>query len=33
MDGYGLPDHLRITVGTADENQRCINAIKTVLAG
>lgn len=31
MDGYGLPDHIRITIGTADENDRCIHALKAVL--
>ena len=31
MDGYGLPDHVRITVGTHDENQRCIDALKAIL--
>lgn len=29
---YGLPQHLRITVGTEQQNQRCINALKKVLA-
>jgi len=32
MDGYGLADWLRITVGTAEENQRCVQAIQEVLA-
>jgi histidinol-phosphate aminotransferase len=32
MDGYGLPDHVRVTVGTADENERCIGALGRVLA-
>ncbi|MDP6525401.1 MAG: histidinol-phosphate transaminase [Kiritimatiellia bacterium] len=27
MDGYGLPEYVRITVGTADENQRAIAAL------
>ncbi len=31
MDGYGLPDHVRITVGTPEENERCVCALKTVL--
>ncbi len=31
MDVYGLPDHIRITVGTREENQRCILALATVL--
>ncbi|WP_456447469.1 histidinol-phosphate transaminase [Thiolapillus sp.] len=29
---YGLPRHLRITVGTADENQRVLQALEQVLA-
>ena len=29
---YGLPQHLRITVGTEPQNQRCIDALKKVLA-
>lgn len=31
MDPYGLPDHIRITVGTPKENDRCIKALKKVL--
>jgi histidinol-phosphate aminotransferase len=31
MDGYGLPDHVRITVGTPEQNERCVCALKTVL--
>jgi histidinol-phosphate aminotransferase len=31
MDGYGFPDHLRVTVGLPDENARCIRALETVL--
>jgi histidinol-phosphate aminotransferase len=31
--GYGLPNHLRITVGTATENARCIAALRKVLKG
>ena len=27
MDGYGLPDHLRVSVGTADENQAFLDAL------
>jgi len=27
MDGYGLPDYIRITVGTAEENACCIDAL------
>jgi histidinol-phosphate aminotransferase len=30
--GYGLPQHLRITIGTQAQNERCINALKKVLA-
>ena len=32
MDGYGLPDHLRMTIGTRDENQRMIASLEEVLA-
>jgi histidinol-phosphate aminotransferase len=32
MDGYGLPNHVRITVGTPTENRRLIGALKKVLA-
>ncbi|MBI3986682.1 MAG: histidinol-phosphate transaminase [Lentisphaerae bacterium] len=31
MDGYGLPRHVRITVGTRRENERCIEALAKVL--
>ncbi len=31
MDGYGLPGHLRVTVGTPQENDRCLEAFATVL--
>lgn len=31
MGGYGLPDCLRITVGTRDENQRLLDALAKVL--
>lgn len=31
MDGYGLPDHVRITVGTVAENRRCLAALAKVL--
>jgi histidinol-phosphate aminotransferase len=30
--GYGLPEWLRITVGTMEQNQKCIAALKQVLA-
>jgi histidinol-phosphate aminotransferase len=26
MDAYGLPEYIRITVGTAEENQKCLEA-------
>jgi histidinol-phosphate aminotransferase len=29
--GYGFPNHLRITVGTPEENERCIAALRAVL--
>ncbi len=32
MDGYGLPDYLRFTVGTPAENQRAIGALREVLS-
>ncbi len=31
MGGYGFSTHLRITVGTAPENERCIAALRAVL--
>jgi histidinol-phosphate aminotransferase len=31
MDGYGFPDHLRVSVGLPDENARCIGALEAVL--
>jgi histidinol-phosphate aminotransferase len=33
MDGYGLPEHVRITVGTRGENARCLRALEQALAG
>lgn len=33
MDAYGLPRHLRITVGTEAENSRLLRALKEVLSG
>lgn len=33
MDGYGLPEHVRITVGTKQENKKCITALEKVLSG
>lgn len=32
VGGYGLPHHLRITIGTADQNERLVAALKAVLA-
>lgn len=32
MDGYGLPQYVRVTVGTRRENERCIEALRVVLA-
>ena len=32
MDGYALPNHLRVTVGTQAENERCIQAFAAVLS-
>lgn len=29
---YGLPNHLRISIGLEEQNQRCIDALKQVLA-
>ena len=31
MDVYGLPDYVRVTVGTPEENERCVQALKKVL--
>ncbi len=31
MAGYGFPTHLRITIGTPPENERCLAALKAVL--
>ena len=31
MAGYGFPTHLRISIGTPPENERCIAALKAVL--
>jgi len=32
MGGYRLPEWVRISIGTTKENQRCLEALKTVLA-
>lgn len=31
MDAYGLPDHIRITIGTPKQNETVLNALKEVL--
>jgi len=31
MDGYGFPDHLRVSIGLPRENTRCIEALAAVL--
>ena len=31
MDGYGLPEYLRVTIGLPEENARLIEALETVL--
>ncbi|RKX42912.1 MAG: histidinol-phosphate transaminase [Verrucomicrobia bacterium] len=31
MDPYGLPDHIRITIGTPGQNQIILNALKAVM--
>ena len=31
MDGYGLPDYVRITVGNERENARCLEVIRTFI--
>lgn len=31
LDNYGMPNHLRITVGVASENDRCLAALQKVL--
>jgi histidinol-phosphate aminotransferase len=33
MDPYGLPEYVRITVGTRAENRRCLAVLKQVLGG
>ena len=32
MSGYQLPEWIRVTVGTPDQNARCIAGLKKVLA-
>jgi histidinol-phosphate/aromatic aminotransferase/cobyric acid decarboxylase-like protein len=31
MGAYGLPDYVRVTIGTMEENMRFIEALKVVL--
>jgi histidinol-phosphate aminotransferase len=31
MDAYGLPDYVRISVGSASENERVLNVLADVL--
>lgn len=31
MDGYGLPDHIRITIGTRKENEKFITVLEEIL--
>ncbi len=33
MDPYGLPDHIRITIGTPEQNRITLEALKKVMAG
>jgi len=33
MQGYGLPEYIRITVGTMDENRRLVDTLKRISAG
>ena len=32
MDGYGLPEYVRVTVGTQAENEQCLRALRNVLS-
>ena len=32
MGGYGLPQFIRVTIGTPEENHRCLNALREILA-
>jgi histidinol-phosphate aminotransferase len=32
MDPYGLPDHIRITIGTPEQNKKVLEALKEVMA-
>lgn len=33
MDGYALPEYLRVTIGLPDENRRFLEALEAVLHG
>lgn len=33
MDGYGFPEHLRVTIGLPEENQRFVEALEAVVRG
>lgn len=33
VDGYGLPEYIRISIGTPAENERCLRALREVLGG
>jgi histidinol-phosphate/aromatic aminotransferase/cobyric acid decarboxylase-like protein len=33
MAGFGLPNHVRITIGTAEENERLVKALERVVGG
>jgi histidinol-phosphate/aromatic aminotransferase/cobyric acid decarboxylase-like protein len=32
MSGYGMPSKIRITVGTAEQNRRCLDVLADALA-
>jgi histidinol-phosphate aminotransferase len=32
MAGYQLPEYIRISIGTPQENQRCLEALRRTLA-
>jgi histidinol-phosphate aminotransferase len=33
MDGFGLPEHVRITIGTAEENEKLVKALQRIREG
>jgi len=33
MAGFGLPDHIRITVGMPEENERLVKALRRLREG